>query len=185
MEYPYDSADFSPFTKAYLELLRKHPLREQPAELLLAPLGDGFPNDGAALLHTLAHHCFQRADLGWRELYYRGDDEDIEPIGSWDGYNVEAGTPNWFDPDKGILLGESAGGEVYFGVHWDGGALRFFEVDVEDEEGEPIKVFDTVDAFWDHIHTSEYDYAEMEGADPPEFLTALFEAAGKPLDWPA
>ncbi len=185
MDYPYDSPDFSPFTKAYLDLLRKHPVREQPAEVLLAPIGDGFPAEGAALLHAVAHHCFPRADLGWRELYYRGDDEEIATIGSWDGFNVEEDSPNWFSPDMGILLGESAGGEVYFGMQWAGGALRFFEVDVEDEEGEPIKLFDSADAFWDHISMSEYDYAEMEGSEPAEFLVDLFEAAGKPLDWPA
>jgi hypothetical protein len=184
MEYPYDIAEFSPFTRAYLELLRKQPLRAQPVGFLLDPIGEEFPAAGAALLHTLAHHCFRRADLGWRELSYRGDDEDIVMMGSWDNFNVGDDAPNLFDCQKALLLGESSGGEVYFGIHWDRGGVRYFEVDVEDELGEPIKEFETADDFWAFIRESESDYAEMEGSEPPLFLVDLYAAAGQPFGWP-
>ena len=83
------------------------------------------------------------------------------------------------------MLGESIGGEVYCGIHWDDGGLRFFEVDVEDEEGTPIREFDSADAFWEFMRESELDYAEMEGSEAPSFLVDLYAAAGKPLAWPA
>jgi len=185
MDYPYDTPALSPFTKAYLELLRKHPLLDQPIPELLEALDDDLAPEAAAVLHTLAHHSFPYTYLVWRSLYYRGDDTESFPaVEDWESYNVGEDAPNRFDTDRAMLLGESAGGEVYFGLHWGGGELRFFEVDLEDELGEPIREFATADDFWQHIRDSEYDWAESEGEEaPPEFLVELYEAAGAALSW--
>lgn len=187
MDYPHDKPDFTSFTKATLQVLRKAPLLETPLDFYLEPISDDLAPEAAALLHTLAHHSRPRTYFAWRELKARYDDDEgdeEERLGAWEDYGLEEDDPACFDPSKAFVLGESSGGEVVFGFHWDGGALRFFEIDVEGEMEEPLAIFGSADAFWEHVSESEYDYAEMEGEEAPEFLVELFAAAGRELEWP-
>ena len=64
---------------------------------------------------------------------------------------------------------------MYFGLHWSDADARFFDIDAE--EGVPLKIYDTAQAFFEAV---------LDEADdgPSDLLRAIFAAARKPLSEP-
>lgn len=141
---------------AFLDLLQRQPKRDT----LLA-----VPADAPPLVRVWAEHEPPR--LASHSVF--GTTETT--VTAIEDFNL--GAVDWLDPEKSILLGNWAGGECLFGVHWTSGATGYFQLDLEWEayENPPFVAFAGAKAFWLDVHDRE------KGDVSPE-LAALFTAAG-------
>jgi hypothetical protein len=144
------------FEAAFLDLLQRQPKRDTPLAV---------PADAPALVRIWAEH--QPPRLARRTVF----GTTVTAAAAIEDFGL--GAVDWLDPQKSILLGNSAGGECLFGVHWTSGATGYFQLDLEWEayENPPIVAFDGAKAFWWDVHDRE------KGRISPE-LAALFTAAG-------
>lgn len=164
------------FTAALVDRLAQFEATRAPDPAMIAAAANA-PPAAAALLEVLAPREVVNVALGWRSVWDPG-------LGRFaDSLENMGGPPAGFDPAKSLELGASGGGEVQFGIHWNGGIVEWMEIDPE----VGITRFADGEAFFRHVLADEQnrlldrkDRGKGDLTLPPA-LTALFAAAGSPV----
>ncbi len=140
----------------------------EPLESELADLLADAPEDVVTLARLLAAE-HTRVDLGWRSIEHR---YLARLADTWQDVanDLGASDPREDSLTKGLQIGASAGGEVYFGLCWDEGGVHVAEIDFE--EG-TLSWYETVQSFVEMIEA-----AESERGVPPVIAELL--APGRP-----
>jgi len=118
------------------------------------------------LLDVLARRWPDEIAMGYLNLF-NSDFDDF--AGTLETAGIAEGSPHWFDPKCSVVLGSRAGGEDYFGIRWDGGAVRM--VNVAHAEGESSSD-DEGRSYLEGVLESEEDTL-LENGISAEFLTLL------------
>lgn len=164
------------FTAALISRIEQAaPTRAPDAQMVAAAASA--PPAAAEILRALSVREVVNVALGWRSVWDPGLGRFAD---SFDLAGIAQGHPGWFDPANSIELGQSAGGEVQFGVHWNGGVVEWVEVDSEEAI---VTRFKDAEAFFRHVLADEQRRLEDrgDGRALPAPLSAIFAAAGSPL----
>lgn len=159
------------FTAALSARLSAFQATRDPDAAMIAAAASA-PPVAAELLRVLAPREVVNVVLGWRTV----GDPGLGRLGE--------NHPGAFDPANSLELGASGGGEVQFGIHWNGGTVEWVELDLETGE---VKRFADAQAFFEHVLDDEQNRL-LDRKDRgkgeltlPAGLTALFAAAGAPI----
>lgn len=110
-----------------------------------------------------------RLRLGWRsiESRYLGS-----LANTWELVEDPESEERADELSRGVQIGASAGGEVYFGLCWTGDSVSVVEIDFEEAF---MTWYDSVAAFFEFVRDDDTT-GNAEG------LAAIFGAAGRPVD---